>query len=509
MSAVLPAKIQQLKKQALRQRHLPGPWFELATVCGAQGLIEEAAEAYEQLGKLQPQNWQVWFFLANQQYALGRYPQALDHYLKAMQLNQGSWEVRNNLAVLLKLLGERQLAEKCLLEALDLKPDYLEAIANLGNLYRDQQQFDKAHLCFDTALEIKPDSAELLTNLGLLHKEQGQLDEAIAVYRRAVAQPSYPPELPYNYAIALIQSGDFRQGFAWYEKRWLIPRLNARRQLFDAVLREWQGEFLGGKTLLVWNEQGLGDMIQMARYLPLWKAHYHDCRIILCVDPSLVRLFAGLPGADSVVGMNQALPQADYHLSAMSFPFRLHTEIETIPHPEPYLRANDALRAVWAERLGPKGDRPRVGIVWQSGQSGVGQQALDRQSRSLAPDVLAQLLRLCPVEWINLQVGEDEIPAEVSGLMRHLPQAIGDFADSAAILSSLDALVSVDTAASHLGAALGIPTWVLMRATGGNLFPAEGECMPWYRAMTVLRQRTLYDWQPVIAEVAERLHGLA
>jgi len=422
-----------------------------------------------------------------------------------MQLNPGSWEVRNNLALLLKLLGERQIAEQCLLEALELKPDYFDALNNLGNLYCDLQRFGAARSCFDAALQLRPDSAQVLTNLGLLYKEQGQIAEAIEVYRRAVALADYPLELPYNYAIALIQSGQYQQGYAWYEQRWLMPDLSARRQVYDAAMREWNGEFLGGKTLVVWNEQGLGDMIQMARYLPLWKAAHPDCRLLLRVEPSLRRLLRALPGVDLLCTSDEPMPDADFHLSAMSLPFRLHTELSHIPARDGYLRVDAALVAAWAARLGPRQGRARVGLVWQSGTPGVGKPARDRLTRSLATDSLQQLLQIPSVEWINLQVGGEELAAHLAGQMRSPGAAIADFADSAAILSQLDALVAVDTAAAHLGGALGIPTFVMMRRTGGNLFPAQGADMPWYRSMTLLRQQTLYDWEPVIDELRQRL----
>jgi len=510
MTPSLPIKLLQLKKQALRQRHLADPWRQLGLACSAQGFVAEAIAALEQLTRLEPQNWQAWFLLANQQYAHGSYPQALDHYFKALQLNPGSWEARNNLAVLLKLLGERPLAEQCLREALELKPDYLDALNNLGNLYRDLQRFGPARECFDTALALAPDSAELLTNLGLLHKEQGCLADAIATYRRAVALPqaAQPLELAYNYAIALIQDQQYPMGYAWYEKRWQMPRLAQRRQPYDAAMREWQGEFLGGKTLLLWNEQGLGDMIQMARLIAPWKAAYPDCRVILRVAPALLSLFATLPGVDLLCSSAEAMPRADFHLSVMSLVFRLRIDVDSIPAAEGYLCADPGRDAAWAAHLPPRSGRPRIGIVWQSGLAGVGQAASDRATRSLPPEALGQLLRGHEVDWINLQIDADDLTPDIAGLMHRPVREIGDFADSAAILAQLDGLVSVDTAAAHLGGALGLPTWVLMRSLGGNLFPAVGAQMPWYRRMTLLRQTKLNDWQPVLAQLQVHLAAL-
>jgi Flp pilus assembly protein TadD len=499
MNSHRPASLQKLRQQALRQMKNPVCWRAFADACLAAGETADAISALEQLRRLLPKDWLAGFQLANQYYARSKFPEALDLYLLLMEQNPGSWEVRNNLALLLKQLDQRDLAEQCWLEAIALKPDYVDALSNLGNLYRDRQQFDKAVQCLGSALELRPDSAELLTNLGLLLKEQGDLAGAINAYRLAAAQPVVPAELPFNYAIALIQSGEYKQGFAWYEKRWQLPRLAERRQAYDALMPEWQGEFLAGKTLLVWNEQGLGDMIQMARYLPEWKRTRPDCRVLLRVDPSLLRLFAGLAGVDQIYSSAEPMPQADFHLSAMSFPFRMLTRPDTIPALQPYLCADAGLSAEWSGLLGSRGTRPRVGLVWQSGAPGIGLSEFDRKTRSLAPEQLHLLLQSLDVDWISLQHGVTALPDDVREKMHVPARPVGDFADTAAILSQLDALVSVDTAAAHLGGALGVPTLVLMRASGGNLFPSAGEQMPWYPGMRLLRQTALYDWEPVLA----------
>jgi tetratricopeptide (TPR) repeat protein len=503
----LPSALLQLKKEAGRQRQNPDLWSRLALGYAAAGQFGEAREAWSHVTRLQPDNALAWFGLANQCHALGDYPLALDHYFKALTLNPQAWDVRNNLAVLLKLLGERALAEKLLLEALELNPDYLEAIVNLGNLYRDLNELDKARLCLQHALALAPDNAELLTNWGLLEKAAGRHGDALASYRRALDLPGRPVELPFNYAIALIQAGDYQQGFAWYEQRWDLPELARKRAPLDAAMPAWQGEYLAGKTLLLWNEQGLGDMIQMARFLPEWRACHPDCRIVLRVDRSLVRLLSPLVGADLLFGTDEPLPAADFHLSAMSLPFRSRLRPDAVPARDGYLHVDAAAAAAAAARLPLRRGRPRIGVVWQSGQPGVGRDALDRAGRSLAPETLAALLDLCDADWVSLQVGGDALPDALAQRL-HVPGALRDFADTAALLANLDALVSVDTAAAHLGGALGMPTYVLMSTQGGNLFPVEGEAMPWYDSMRLVRQQSPHDWQAALAMLGDHLARL-
>ncbi|BEV72230.1 MULTISPECIES: tetratricopeptide repeat protein [unclassified Paludibacterium] len=503
----LPGELLQLKKEAGRQRQNPVLWQKLAQRCVELALPAEAHDAFLHLTRLQPDNGAAWFGLANQAYLLGQYPQALDGFMKALSINPASAEIRNNLALLLAGLGELSLAEQLWLEALDSRPDYQDALNNLGNLYRDCRQFEQAHLCLETALQLAPDSARVMTNLGLLLKAEGRLDEALTIYRQALDQAGDPPpELPYNYSIALIQSGEWLRGFRWYEQRWALPRLAARKQDMDAQLPAWQGEYLAGKTLLLWQEQGLGDTLQMVRLLPLWRARQPECRVVLRVAPPLLRLLAGLPGVDLLLDTQAPLPPADFHLSLMSLPMQLQLTPDTLPPFAPYLAADPALTARWAPSLPARRGRPRLGLVWQSGQAGTGADERDRQARSLSHEVLHALLSSLDADWVSLQFGAEALPDELQAMLAQ--PALTDFADSAAILGQLDGLVTVDTAAAHLGAAMGLPTVVLMSALGGNLFPAEGERMPWYPSMRLLRQQTLHDWQNVLQVLPEVLSTL-
>lgn len=502
-----PAGLARLRQAAERQPRVAEPWRQLAQAAAAAGDPTAALDAYRHLAGLEPDLADAHFGQANQHYALGQYPEALDAYLRALSLAPDSPEVRNNLALLLNLLGQQPLAEQCLLEALSLKPDYGDALNNLGNLYRDQGRYDEARRQFDAALALAPDSARLLTNVGLLCKAEGRLDAAIARYRQAAGRPDTPPELPFNLAIALIQQGNYAEGFQHYEARWQLPRLAALRAPVEAAIRPWRDEPLTGRTLLLWHEQGLGDMIQMARLIPVLAAAHPGSRVILRVDRPLVRLLAGLDGVAQVAGSDQALPPADFQLSAMSLPARLAVRAERLPGNVPYLSADPALAAAMEQRLGRRDGRLRLGLVRQSGAAGFGRPAHDRAARSLTPADVAALFDTVAADWIDLQVGGDPLAAPLAGRLRS-PGAIGDFADTAALVSRLDALVCVDTAAAHLGGALGVPTLVLMSVAGGNLFPAGGDAMPWYPSMVLLRQRVSGDWATVWPELARRVRQL-
>ncbi len=442
------------------------------------------------------------FHQANQLYGEGRYDLALDLYFKAMERLPDSAEVKNNLAVLLKQLGETALAEQCLHEALSLRPDYADALNNLGNLYRETGRIQLAARCFHQALQLAPGNPVLWNNLGFACKMANQFDDAITCLTQARTLPECPAEASFTLAIALLQTGHHRAGWELYQQRWSLPELAKRRALRDALAPEWQGENLAGKTLLVWAEQGLGDTLQMVRFLPALAAQWPTATLLLAVDAPLQELLAGQHPAITVCGL-ETQPSADFHLPIMTLPWLWLEHGWTPVPPAPYLTAPSARTATG------KPAKPRIGIVWESGNGGVSI-VPDREqaSRSLPVAVLSRLLDFPRVEWVSLQYQGSATLAGIPITITDPTATIRSLADSARLIQDLDMVVSVDTVVAHLAAAMGKPVLTMMRFAGGNLFPASGESFPWYPTMTVLRQETAGEWLPVIEQVHQRISAM-
>ncbi|MDA8381601.1 MAG: tetratricopeptide repeat-containing glycosyltransferase family protein [Betaproteobacteria bacterium] len=501
--------LQRLKGKLTRHPGDVQAWFKLGTAYAALQDHREAAATFGKILVLDPGMWEAWSAKGHAHHMLRQYPEAVDCYVKALQLNQGSASIRNSLASLLKRLGQLPLAEQFLREAIQIQPDYKEAINNLGNVYRAMGRHEEAQGCFQKTLALGNDCADVWNNLGLVYKDQMRLDEAIACYERALAFPNSDPNAPFNYAIALLQAGRMEEGWAWYEKRWLLEPLRVRRAPYDDRYPEWKGEVLNGRRLLVWSEQGLGDLIQMVRYLRLLQERWPEVRVILRAEAVFGRLFKDLAGMDAFNRKTDDLPEADFHLPAMSLPARFATDHDSIPAQVPYLVADPQLVESWKKRLGLSKGRLRVGLIWESGAAGVGQGDFDRASRSLSGPDLKRLVRDLPVDFVRLQLG-GSLDAAALGLALVDPTpGIEDFADTAAIIASLDGVVSVDTAGAHLAAALGKPTWTLMRFAGGNLFPGFGASMPWYPTMRLIRQSKPKDWTGALDQVRGELKGCA
>jgi hypothetical protein len=289
--------------------------------------------------------------------------------------------------------------------------------------------------------------------------------------------------------------GDFEAGWYEYEWRWRSSDLAGRA---PAGAR-WLGDELAGRRLVLHAEQGLGDTIQLARYAQLLARA--GANLTLVAPRPLVRLLSASLGGMRVVGDDEPAPAGDLHCPLFTLPLLFTTSEETIPAQVGYLRAPRAEAAKWAARLGG-GRSLKVGVAW------AGNPRHDNDhNRSIAPTQLAPLLAVDGVSWVSLQVGppaQGEAPSGWIDAAAH----IEDFLDTAAAITALDLVISIDSAVAHLAGAIGVPTWVLLPVGCDWRWRLEGEASAWYPTMRLFRQRTYGDWAPVLAQAAEALRGL-
>jgi hypothetical protein len=286
-----------------------------------------------------------------------------------------------------------------------------------------------------------------------------------------------------------------------YEARVEVFRAAAPR-FFQPM---WDGRSLNGRHLLIHAEQGLGDAIQFVRYARMCAGR--DAQVTLVCDRSLVELFRGTEGPSQILAMGDPLPPFDLHLPMLSQPLVFRTRRESIPNEVPYLFAEPARCAAWKKRLGDDRSHLRVGLTWK-GNPG------NRRSRirDIPLETLWPMLGAEHVVFYGLQLGEG---AEE---LRRFPEAarivdqsehIHEFADTAALMTELDLIISVDTAVAHLGGALGRPVWTLLPFVPDWRWGLEGETTPWYPTMRLFRQPAMDDWESVIERVAGELRRLA
>ena len=383
--------------------------------------------------------------------------------------------------------------------ALEINPNYAPAHNNLVNLLGDEGPFESAIVEYRRALELDPNYAEACNNLGQTLVELRRFEEARAALARAVAlRPDYAMA-KFNAAFVALLQGDFEHGWPGYEERWGISKMP--KPPFSRS--PWRGEPLEGKRILIYAEQGFGDSIHFIRYAALVAARGGE--VMIGCQPTLERLFRTAAGVKSVVTHGDDLVEYDVQISMLSQPLIFQTRHESIPREIPYLHADPALAEYWKKRLGERKTPLRVGLAW----CGNSQHRRNRK-RIVALQMLKPLWGLEGIEFFSLQVGPGaaQLAEFPTAPIRDDTNLIADFADTAALMTELDLIITVDTAVAHLAGALGRPVWTLLSFVPDWRWGLEGEETAWYPTMRLFRQPALGDWDSVIQRVEAELGGL-
>jgi uncharacterized protein (TIGR03032 family) len=401
----------------------------------------------------------------------------------------------------LDLYRQGQLAEAiaAFRQCLKLDPDDQEACYRLGVALGDAEQYDEAMAQLVAVIQAEPERAEAYNSLGYVCSRQGQPQQAIAAYEQAIAlRPDYA-HAHLNLAMTLLQKGDYARGFAEYEWRWRTDEFTP----FRCPHPQWDGRPIPGQTLLIHTEQGGGDAIQFARFLPLAAQR---CGALLVAGPrDLLPLLATIPGIQELreagaIGVHEF----DRYLPLLSLPRVLGITHATIPSEMPYLDLETLRRrkGVAGLQMSLEGVH-RVGLVWAGSPT-----HRDDRRRSCRLQAWLPFLRTPGVTFYSLQRGErarelTELPPDVT--VQDLELALHDFGDLAWLMLQLDLVITVDTSAAHVAGALGLPVWTLLSAVPDWRWGMAGEMTPWYPTMRLFRQPRPGDWAAVGAQVAQAL----
>jgi uncharacterized protein (TIGR03032 family) len=381
-----------------------------------------------------------------------------------------------------------------------LQPDYPHARYRLGVALGDAEHYEEAVTRLQQVLATEPEHAEAHNSLGYCYSRLGQPARAMAAYERAIALQPHYAQAHMNLGLTLLQLGDYPRGFAEYEWRWQTGPFPP----FQCPHPPWDGSPMPTKTLLIHTEQGAGDAIQFARYLPL-VAPRCGRLLLVCPEP-LMSLFATLPDIAQIRGAGTlTVAEFDTYLPLLSLPRVWGTTPATVPAAVPYFdvaalrRRKDPTALPHLASSGP----PKVGVVW----AGSPTYAHDRQ-RSCALRDVAPVLRTPGIAWYSLQTGDRsqelaQLPPDLR--VQDLAPCLHDFGDTVLLIDQLDLVVTVDTAVAHLAGALGKPVWVLLPAVPDWRWGLEGETTPWYPTMRLFRQGRAGDWGRVTQRVAQTL----
>ncbi|MGH8671985.1 MAG: tetratricopeptide repeat protein, partial [Burkholderiales bacterium] len=456
----------------------------------------EAEECFRQILSLQPEHsgarGHLGHLLAVQAYACqerGEIESAIERYEESLALDQSRARAHNNLGNVYKNVGRFEDAAAAYREAIAQDPGLAEAHFNLANLlYQLTGETAQAIAHCRSALDLNPSLADASLNLGFFLEQEGDARGATQCYRDAIAAAPELAEAHFNYALQLLLRGDL--GTGWQEYEWRMRRPDVQASLPHAGAVRWDGAALDGKVILLYGEQGFGDVIQFARYASL--VAERGGKVIVSAHAKLNALLRSVPGVSEVLGNTEPPPAFDVCCSLLTLPRIFGTTLETIPAQVPYMRAETEKAMRWKSRLAADGASMRVGLYW----------ATETRSRfaplkSFALDKLAPLAAVPGVTYYSLQRGA------AAGQAVHPPRGmklvdlsaeLADFSDDAALIANLDLVISIDTATAHLAGALGKPIWTLTH------FPPEWRWLlgrddsPWYPTMRLFRQGRAQPW---------------
>ena len=469
---------------------------------------EEAIESHRRALALDPGYAEAHNNLGNCLRDLRRLEEAVEHYQQAVTLKPDYAQAHNNLGVTLRELGRDEEAVRSLFRALTLRPDYANAHLNLGMALLNQQKFAEADGLLRRAVAQAPQDGAAHLQLANALLQMDRADDAEPILQRAIALVPDHAEAEFALALVLLAQGRFAEGWRHYEARWRLPsgpNAPAAKQIRTSV-KPWNGEPLDGKAILVQSEQGLGDAIQFSRYVPLLASR--GARVTFLVQRSLVRLMAPLAAVAEVTARADHARAFNYRAALMGLPRIFGTDIGSIPRTEgPYLFAEPERVAAWRARIGNEGFK--IAICWQ----GTPNVRIDR-GRSIPVSAFLPLAAQPGVRLISVQKrhGLDQLqhlPAWMQvETLQDFDEGPDAFLDTAAVMENCDLVVTSDTSVAHLAGALDRPTWAALSTTADWCWLRERRDSPWYRSVTLFRQRRSGDWSTVFADMAEALGGL-
>jgi tetratricopeptide (TPR) repeat protein len=480
-----------LLRRAIALRPAPQMHNNLANMLIEIDQPEAAVIEYQRAVALQPNYVEALSRLGSLLGQLGRCAEAVEVHRRCVAAASTSSQAHCNLALALSSNGDTDAALAAARRAVELNPSLVDAWLCLGDAHSGKMQSSDAIEAYRKAIAIDSNSAAAHRGLGNALFNVDQLDEALAELREAIRlEPGYG-DTHWDYALALLKSGRFVE--AWPEFKW------RHRKKIPNVPREigkprWNGEPLQGRRIFLQGEQAFGDRIHFIRFAKL--VADAGGKVVVDTLPELRRLFESSPAIAQVIGETDPVPAVELCCPVMSLPLIFQITESSIPT-EPYLFTDPGLSERWRQRLGPSHGKFRVGLVW------AGRPKPDPH-RSVPLAELAPIFALEHVQFVSLQTGPERAQLHTSPFVDRVIDCgseLKDFADTAALMSQLDLVITIDTAAAHLAGALGRPVWVMLKHHADYRWLLSRSDSPWYPTMTLYRQPRPGDW----AGVAGRL----
>lgn len=489
----------QLCEKALAvHRGSEGLQYLLAISLYRLGRLKEANEAFTTLLRSYPNNPAGNNEKGATLAGLLQYDEALLFVDKALRIDPEFADAYLNKGNILIKLNRYDDAVAAFDKALSLQANLPDALIGCASALRRLRRFEEAFGYLDKALTLQPDLAEAWIGRGNVLAGTRRYGEAIECFLKAQHISPELGEAHYNEGFYRLLLGDYERGWEQYEARWNTTQATSLKNNFSQPL--WRGESsIANKTILLHAEQGFGDTIIASRYVPMVAAL--GARVILQVQAPLESLLRTLRGVSTLVVEGEDIPEFDVQCPLMSLPLAFGTRPDAIPAKVPYLTVDDDKVRKWRTRLNGAGFK--VGIAW-AGNAKFG----DDHERSVLLQRMLPLFAVNGAKFISLQ--KDLRPGD-QGILDANPQVIqlaaeiDDFQDTAAIMMSLDLIISTDSSVPNLAGALARPVWVLLPFNPDWRWFLDRDDSPWYPTARLFRQSQAGDWASVVDEVCEQL----
>jgi Flp pilus assembly protein TadD len=522
------------QRAAMLRPGIPDVYNNLGVAYQGLGDVDEAVRAYRSAIEFKPDFDLAHVNLARLLASAGWFAEAEISLHRAVQIKPADVGYRLQLAGVIGRQEKWQQAASVLEEALDLQPHNLDLKMNLAAALVHQERLDEAvcvyravlgersdfaeaqsSLAFalerqghlsdaleagERAIELRPDCAEAHNNLGIVLRSQHRLDDACRAFRTSIELKPDFALAEFNLGTTLLLAGRYVEGWAGYRQHARV----AGAVPPGPTSTEWDGRPMPGRRLLVYADQGLGDTIQFARFLPLCKQRSQAAQVAFRCQPPLCRLFAEWHDFDDVGTNEDALPAFNFHVPLASLPGLFGLTIEQVGLGVPYLQPPAPLPPRIGDLIGSRTTQRRIGLVWQ----GNPRQARD-VVRSCPLEKLIPLLEIPGIRFFSLQceaAGRSHFATSpAADRLVDVGALLEDFADTAAVLDQLDLLITVDTAIAHLAGTLGRPIWTMLCHTPDWRWHLDRSDCPWYPTMRLFRQPAWGDWDAVVQQIRAAL----
>tara|TARA_B110000503_G_C7142170_1_gene411332 strand:+ start:270 stop:2000 length:1731 start_codon:yes stop_codon:yes gene_type:complete len=493
--------VDQTKAFIRKYPNIPVLWSIMGSSAAQLGMFDKSEIALRKSLALDPNNVANHNNLGNVLREQKKFVESIEALSKAISLNPNYYVAYFNMGITFTEQGKLNEAIRAYKKSILIKPDYIDAYCNMGVIFQKQGKLYKSLEIFKNSILINQNFPAVYNNMGNVYRFLGNLSEAIKSYKKAISLKADYGEAYNNLSFVYNLKGNFQKGLEFYEWRLRkdIPTTKTPR---DHLI--WDGkESLLDKKYLVYEEQGLGDVIQFCRYLPLLKQK--GAKVIFKVKPKMHTLLKNLD--EDIVFVDRDLDDnsIDFETPLMSLPYLFNTNLNTIPSMTSYLSADDDKIISWKKHLAK--DSFKVGICWQGSKN-----KIDFE-RSFPLTLFEDLSKLSNVELISLHKGEGEkqiedINFDLTVLGSDFDNGEDAFVDTAAVMANCDLIITSDTAIAHLAGALGSRAWVVLKKTPDWRWMLDRNDSPWYPNMKLYRQKERDNWDEVFETIKKDLESL-